>query len=71
MWSVQVAAYNRKTEAEKLAGTLEARGYQARVDGVTAPFRVRIGRYATAREAEVALREIKSKKMAGFVVRAP
>lgn len=70
-WSVQVAAYNAKTEAEKLAATLERRGYQARVDGVAAPFRVRIGRYATAREAEVALKEIKSKKMAGFVVRAP
>ena len=70
-WSVQVAAYNTKAAAEKLAASLEGRGYQARVDGVAAPFRVRIGRYATAREAETALREIKSRKMAGFVVRAP
>lgn len=70
-WSVQVAAYNQKTGAEKLVTTLQQRGYQARVDGDVAPFRVRIGRYATAREAEVALREIKSKKMAGLVVRAP
>jgi len=70
-WSVQVAAYNRKPDAEKLVTTLESRGYDARVDGTAAPFRVRIGRYPTAREAEVALAEIKSKKMAGFVVRAP
>lgn len=70
-WSVQVAAYNRKAQADQLASTLEKRGYSARVDGTTAPFRVRIGRYASAKDAESALREIKSKKMAGFVVRAP
>src|SRR5687768_3478658 len=70
-WSVQVAAYNRKPDAESLVATLARRGYDARVDGTVAPFRVRIGRYPSAREAEVALAEIKSKKMAGFVVRAP
>jgi cell division protein FtsN len=70
-WSVQVAAYNRKAQADQLASTLEKRGYSARVDGTTAPFRVRIGRYASAKDAESALREIKSKKMTGFVVRAP
>lgn len=70
-WSVQVAAYNRKPDAENLVATLGQRGYDARVDGTAAPFRVRIGRYPTAREAEAALAEIKSKKMAGFVVRAP
>jgi cell division septation protein DedD len=51
-YSVQVAAYNTKAEAEKLAASLLKRGYQARVDGVGAPFRVRIGRYPSAREAE-------------------
>jgi len=70
-WSVQVAAYNKKPDAEKLVATLENRGYDARVDGTVAPFRVRIGRYPTAREAEAALAEIKSKKMAGYIVRAP
>jgi cell division protein FtsN len=70
-YSVQVAAYNKKPQAEKLVASLEERGYEARVDGTEAPFRVRIGRYASAREAEVALKEIKSKRMAGFVVRAP
>ena len=70
-WSVQVAAYNKKPDAEKLAATLVGRGYDARVDGTVAPFRVRVGRYSSVREAETALAEIKSKKMAGFVVRAP
>jgi cell division protein FtsN len=70
-YSVQVAAYNRKSEADRLASSLTNRGYQARVDGNVAPFRVRIGRYATTKEAEDALRKIKAKQMDGFVVRAP
>ncbi len=70
-YSVQVAAYNHKAEADKLVSTLSKRGYVARVDGSAAPFRVRIGHYATATEAEDALRKIKAKRMNGFVVRAP
>src|SRR6266446_4308872 len=70
-YSVQVAAYNHKAEAEKLASSLTKRGYAARVDGSVAPFRVRIGRYATEKEAEDALTKIKAKHMDGFVVRAP
>lgn len=70
-WSVQIAAYNRKAEAEKLAATLVKRGYDARVDGTVAPFRVRIGRYASSAAAQTALRELKSKGMVGFVLRVP
>jgi cell division protein FtsN len=70
-YSVQVAAYSRKTEADRLAASLTKRGYQARVDGNAAPFRVRIGRYATTKDAEDALRRIRAKHMDGFVVRAP
>jgi cell division protein FtsN len=70
-YSVQVAAYNRKSEADKLAASLTKRGYEARVDGEVAPFRVRIGRYATNKDAEDALKRIKAKQMDGFVVRAP
>lgn len=70
-YSVQVAAYNHKTEADKLASSLTKRGYTARVDGSVAPFRVRIGRYTTEKEAEDALTRIKAKHMDGFVVRAP
>ncbi|HWL40524.1 MAG TPA: SPOR domain-containing protein [Gemmatimonadaceae bacterium] len=70
-FSVQVAAYNRKAQAEQLAATLVKRGYSARVDGTSTPYRVRIGRYASSRDAEAALKEIKARKMAGFVVRLP
>jgi cell division protein FtsN len=70
-YSVQVAAYNHKAEADKLVSTLKARGYAARVDGSIAPFRVRIGRYPMESDAEEALKRIKAKHMDGFVVRAP
>jgi cell division septation protein DedD len=70
-YSVQVAAYPRRAEAEKLVVSLGKRGYAARVDGDVAPFRVRIGRYPSAKEAETALARIKAKHMEGFVVRAP
>jgi cell division protein FtsN len=70
-YSVQVAAYNHKADADKLAASLVKRGYQARVDGDIVPFRVRIGRYSTEREAEDALKKIKAKHMDGFVARAP
>ena len=70
-YSVQVAAYTHKAEADKLASSLDKRGYSARVDGSVAPFRVRIGRYTTEHDAEGALKKLKSKHMDGFVVRAP
>ena len=70
-YSVQVAAYTHKAEADKIASSLNKRGYSARVDGSVAPFRVRIGRYPTERDAEDALKNLKSKHMDGFVVRAP
>jgi cell division protein FtsN len=70
-YSVQVAAYTNRAEADRLTSTLRKRGYATRVDGSVAPFRVRVGRYATEKEAEDALRKIKANHMDGFVVRAP
>jgi cell division protein FtsN len=70
-YSVQVAAYPSKADAEKLVSTLKHRGYAARVDESADWFRVRIGRYATAKDAEDALKRIKARHMDGFVVRAP
>src|SRR5256885_6070316 len=68
-YSVQVAAYNHRADADKLVSTLVKRGYAARVDGTVAPFRVRIGHFVTDAEAEDALRKIKLKHMDGFVAR--
>ena len=70
-YSVQVAAYTHKPDADKLVATLTKRGYSARVDGSVTPFRVRFGRYATKKEAEDALKRIKASRMDGFVVKGP
>jgi cell division protein FtsN len=70
-YSVQVAAYRTRADAEKLVATLKNRGYEARVDEFPDWYRVRIGRYASEGAAESKLLEIKAKKMSGFVVRAP
>ena len=70
-YSVQVAAYTKKADADKLVSSLTKRGYSARVDSTPGWFKVRIGRYATEKEAADALRKIKTKQMEGFVVRAP
>ena len=41
-WSVRWQLGSRKAQADQLAATLGKRGYSARVDGTTAPFRVRM-----------------------------
>src|SRR5690606_34089522 len=46
-WSVQVAAFNTQAEANALVARLKERGYDARVDGTSAPWRVRFGRFTT------------------------
>ena len=69
-YSVQVAAYRTRAEADKLTETLKRRGYDARVDAAPDWYRVRVGRYATEGAAENKLREMKAKQLAGFVVRA-
>lgn len=69
-YSVQIAAYNRKAQAEVMAERLRKRGYGTRVTGTSAPFRVRIGHYRTQSEAAAVQRSLKSKQITGFVVQA-
>ena len=57
-FTVQVAAYDTKAAAERLATRLRGQGLEARVAGTTKPFRVRVGRYATRSEAEEASRRV-------------
>jgi septal ring-binding cell division protein DamX len=54
-FAIQVAAYNTEREATALVRQLQRRGIAARVVGSSAPFRVRIGRYATREEARRAM----------------
>ena len=70
-YSVQVAAFKTRADADKLTESLKRRGYEARVDVSADWFRVRVGRYASERAAESKLREMKTKQLSGFVVRAP
>lgn len=69
-FSVQVAAYNFKSQATAMATKLKKGGYEARVSGTKAPFRVRIGRYATQAQAAAVQRSLKAKQITGFVVQA-
>jgi cell division protein FtsN len=67
---VQVAAFPKVRDATALSEVLEQRGYSVRVFGDKAPFRVRIGRYATREEAVTALGRMKAKRLKGVVVEA-
>jgi len=57
-FSIQVAAYDTRAEAEGHAKRLSARGYTARVVGGARPYRVRVGRYATRERAESTRRQV-------------
>lgn len=72
-WSVQLAAYQTRAEAEAMVARLTSRGYGAlRVDGEVAPFRVRLGRFATRAEAQRALAAYRTKEQGeGFVTPVP
>lgn len=66
-FTLQAAAYATKSDADRLATRLRARGIDARVVGSKKPFRVRIGRYVTRGNAVAAQRTLKAKKIATTV----
>jgi cell division protein FtsN len=67
-YTVQVAAYDTRVEADRLVARLAARGFPARVVGErTPPFRVRIGYYPSETHAETAARDLKAKGIDAFV----
>lgn len=69
-FTIQVAAYDQRRDAEAAAARLRGRGVDARVSNDAAPFRVRVGRYATRAEAATALRDLRQRGVAGFVTDA-
>jgi cell division protein FtsN len=69
-YTLQVAAYTSKSDAEHLAKKLSARGLEARVVGTSTLYRVRIGRYETRAEAGAAAKALKDKKIDAFVTEA-
>ncbi len=66
-YTLQVAAYGSRADADRLAKRLEARGLDVRVVGQAKVFRVRVGRYETRAAAAAAARELKTKKIDAFV----
>ena len=69
-FSVQAAAYTARQDAVSLVNNLKGRGLDARVVGTKAPYRVRIGRYATKAEASEALARMKPSGASWIVVEA-
>ena len=72
VWSVQVAAFPDAATANSFAAEISGRGYEARVDGTSAPYRVRFGRYATRAAADAAMLAYRTKERSdAFVVQVP
>lgn len=69
-FSVQVAAFPKVRDAVALAEVLQQRGFQVRVWGSKAPFRVREGRYSSRADAEAARTRMKASRVNGIVVEA-
>lgn len=66
-YSVQIAAYDTRAQADAVVKRLVKRGIKARVDGARKPYRVRVGRYETRAEATAALARLKKAGQKGFV----
>jgi hypothetical protein len=72
VWSVQVAALSTAAEAAAFAAEVRAMGFDTRVDGITAPFRVRFGRFATRAEAQTAMTRYRTQARAdAFLTQVP
>lgn len=72
LWSVQVAAFPVVDDARAFAEALRARGYDTRVDGIAAPFRVRFGRFETRAAAAAAMDAYRAKEGAdAFLAQVP
>ena len=69
-FSVQVAAFSKAEQATALAEVLAQRGYEARVWGAAAPYRVRVGRVATREEADALRERLQRSRINGVVVEA-
>lgn len=69
-FSLQVAAYSSRRDASDMAARLKARGFDVRVVGTRAPYRVRIGRYPTRAAATAALGRVRSSFPGAIVVEA-
>jgi cell division protein FtsN len=66
-YTVQLAAYSTRPDAERLVAKLATRGVKARVSGTAKPFRVRLDFYRTRKEAADVVAGLKARGIIGFV----
>jgi len=71
IWTIQLAAYNTRPDAEALVRKLAARGVKARISGDAKPFRVRLDYYDTRQDAVARVAELKQRGIIGFVTDEP
>ena len=71
IWTIQLAAYNTRPDAEQLVRKLAARGVKARISGDAKPFRVRLDYYQTREQAAARVAELKQRGIVGFVTDEP
>jgi cell division septation protein DedD len=71
IWTIQLAAYNTRPDAEALVRKLAARGVKARISGAAKPFRVRLDYYETRQDAAARVAELKQRGIIGFVTDEP
>ena len=67
-FSVQLAAYDTRAEADAAVARFTKRGIDTRVDGEAKPYRVRTGYYPTRDDATAALAKFKRAGQTGFLV---
>jgi cell division protein FtsN len=70
-WTIQLAAYNTRADAERLVRKLAARWVKARVSGTAKPFRVRLDYYSTRQAAAAEVVSLKRRGIIGFVTDEP
>jgi cell division septation protein DedD len=66
-WTIQLAAYNTRPDAERLVTKLAGRGVKARISGTGKPFRVRLDYYKSRQDAAAAAAELKERGIIGSV----
>jgi hypothetical protein len=71
VWTIQLAAYNTRPDAEALVRKLAARGVKARISGDVKPFRVRLDYFQTRQDAAARVAELKQRGIIGFVTDEP
>jgi len=72
-YTIQLAAYGTRADADALVKKLQAKGVTARVSGTTKPFRVRLDFYSSRQAAQAEVASLKERGIIGFVTeeRAP